>query len=206
MFRFHTGSIKSRPFETQSESSSSEFRFHTGSIKRKMEILNAHGDFGFDSILVRLKVSFFFMHAFPRKVFRFHTGSIKREKSNVAVSIRYWFAELGWMHRSSSKVFRFHTGSIKSILPLNADHFLIRGFDSILVRLKFPRFHAGDFPLFRFHTGSIKRSHIQISFLPLRLFRFHTGSIKSVTEIFTLSFPTTFRFHTGSIKRIVYTL
>ena len=73
MFRFHTGSIKSRRLLTVRVTK--KFRFHTGSIKSHAE----------------------WRYSFSRGLFRFHTGSIKRYTQSifnllcVQVSIPYWF-------------------------------------------------------------------------------------------------------------------
>ena len=54
------------------------FQFHSGSIKRIVRRLRDAGDFGFNSIVVRLKGAR--PSHFPRFdfMFQFHSGSIKR--------------------------------------------------------------------------------------------------------------------------------
>ena len=99
-----------------------KFQFHTGSIKSKKEVVRTlRGYTGFNSILVRLKVSCKPKQRTLMTKFQFHTGSIKSV----------------WAHyrQRSAGMFQFHTGSIKRVSHLQESN-QGAGFNSILVRLK----------------------------------------------------------------------
>ena len=98
------------------------FRFHTGSIKsRKPITANRDTRKGFDSILVRLKADPL-ADAAANGGFRFHTGSIKRDVhlySTPRLSAEFRFhtgsikSRLAFTEHKHILKFRFHTGSIK---------------------------------------------------------------------------------------------
>ena len=119
------------------------FQFHTGSIKRSEIFRRALDFYGFNSILVRLKVEPAEGHV-PVALFQFHTGSIKR----VAVLLLLHRCRLRFnsilvrlkeidlpSDITVLSMFQFHTGSIKS-WPLYRIILFDQRFNSILVRLK----------------------------------------------------------------------
>ena len=100
LFQFHSGSIKSVSFPILS-SRHGLFQFHSGSIKRAGHTRRDAAGRGFNSIVVRLKVSTSGFFARARPKFQFHSGSIKRTNyCDVAYSV----------YR-----FQFHSGSIKRV-------------------------------------------------------------------------------------------
>ena len=99
LFQFHSGSIKSYANE-RVEIAIFAFQFHSGSIKSVIPVSYTAYDTGFNSIVVRLKVSPTGIVYFDSTRFQFHSGSIKRKRR--------------WCGRTSQSWFQFHSGSIKS--------------------------------------------------------------------------------------------
>ena len=87
VFRFQTGAIK-RCIMMKTALIICQFRFQTGAIKRKQQsVLLQAAIYGFDSKLVRLKVSA--TNAFLNRVelFRFQTGAIKSDSRAVQLGL-----------------------------------------------------------------------------------------------------------------------
>ena len=84
MFQFHSGSIKSARIARQSVLYDM-FQFHSGSIKRRARGKAAPQGSGFNSIVVRLKVSFLKSISLLLKCFNSIVVRLKGDSLSVAV-------------------------------------------------------------------------------------------------------------------------
>ena len=169
---------------------------------------SSHDVSGFDSILVRLKVSKRWLYYMTVQSFDSILVRLKVRKNASAHreypsfdSILVRLKDENYVFSIRCCWFRFHTGSIKRAVKCNACWCVSFGFDSILVRLK--AFRATDgrvsYGKFRFHTGSIKRALAWLFRYTRLCFDSILVRLKVELNLY-MSLTALFRFHTGSIK------
>ena len=138
--------------------------------------------------MVRLKESKPDLIDAINQVFRFQTGSIKSKRKHfllhVVLSFRFQNGSIKSLRMQVTHLkrnsFRFQNGSIKRFSSARNQHYLLRCFDSKMVRLKdelTPAF-IENLAAFRFQTGSIKSQKQHPQRCSYREFRFQNGSIK----------------------------
>ena len=231
-FQFHIGSIQSANLAFM-RNATLGFQFHIGSIQSLQQKARAFGATcvsiphwfdskqremerrtsnlpGFNSTLVRFKVSSTYTQNTGGNPFQFHIGSIQSasQRAQAAPWSRFQF-HIGSIQRSpallrasSTTAFQFHIGSIQSmqsdgeLVITIVFQFHIGSIQSCL-----PRAASGKSYWFQFHIGSIQRTPEQQANLRRQCFNSTLVRFKARTAYAQPAYSMTFQFHIGSIQR-----